>query len=180
MWESFLVDEWHQVVEAMIAAALLYAFVILSVRVSGKRSTSQMNNFDWVVTVAIGSLMASGILLQDVSLFESMAAIGTLLGLQFLLTWVILRWEAMEELVRADPRLLFHDGEFLWSAMRRERVCKQEVLSAIRANGMRDLDEVQSVILETNASLSVLPRPKEEDEPGRRALQDVHGISVDS
>ena len=178
MWESFLIDDWHQIVRAVVSAALLYAFVILSVRVSGKRSTSQMNNFDWVVTVAIGSLMASGILLKDVSLLESMIAIATLLGLQFLLTWAMLRWQPLEDLVRADPRLLFHEGEFLWEAMRRERVCKQEVLSAIRANGMRDLDEVQCVILETNASLSVLPRP--EGDGGRRALQDVHGINIES
>ena len=107
-----------------------------------------------------------------------MIAIATLLGLQFLLTWAMLRWQPLEDLVRADPRLLFHEGEFLWEAMRRERVCKQEVLSAIRANGMRDLDEVQFVILETNASLSVLPRP--EGDGGRRALQDVHGINIES
>ena len=123
MWESFLIDEWQQIVRAVVSAALLYGFVILSVRVSGKRSTSQMNNFDWVVTVAIDSLMASGILLKDVSLLESMIAIATLLGLQFLLTWLMLRWQPLEDLVRADPRLLFHEGEFLWEAMRRERVC---------------------------------------------------------
>jgi len=161
----------------LLSTIALYVLVVLFIRLSGKRSTSQMNNFDWIVTVAMGSLMATGILSETVPMTEAAAAIALLLALQWLLTKVIVHFPAVGRVVRARPALLYHEGEFQDEAMARERVSKYEILQAIRGDGYADLKEVQSVILEADASMSVLRR--DEETPEDPAVRDVENISAD-
>ena len=132
-----------------------YLLLIVFVRLSGKRSTSKMNNFDWIVTVAVGSVFASTVLLDDVSLLGGAFAMALLVALQFLLTLATSRSEAVRRAVLAPPALLFFRGEFLTQAMRRERVSHQEIVAAIRESGHADCDGC-AVVLESNADLSVL------------------------
>lgn len=155
-------DSWQGVLRVAISAPITYVAVIAMIRMSGKRSTSQMNNFDWIVTVAIGSISASGILSQDVALAESLAGIGVLLLCQYILTRSVLRNEALSQLVKPPPTLLFSHGEFLDDAMAKERVSRHEVRAAVRNHGLSDMSRAQWVILETDASFSVIPVPEEE------------------
>ena len=144
-------DAWRIV----IGTLLVYAAVIALVRLSGKRTTSQMNGFDWVVTVAAGSLMASGILPGGASAAEAVLAIAVLVALQWLVTLAVSRSAGAQRVVKATPRLLLRDGAFLREAMRAERVSAAEVRAAVRASGNTRLEDVEWVILETDASLSV-------------------------
>ncbi|MCR8826684.1 DUF421 domain-containing protein [Pseudosulfitobacter koreensis] len=172
--EHLFFDGFGDLGRTLLSALILYVAVILFIRISGKRSTSQMNNFDWVVTVAMGSLMASGILLKDITILESASAIAVLLLMQWLLTFTMVRSAMVAKVVRAEPTLLYHDDRFLTNAMRRERVSEYEVLSAVRENGVVDLANVESVILEANAALSVLE--KTDKKVQKPALQDVHSL----
>ena len=70
----------------IITAVMVYILIVLITKISGKRSTSQLNNFDWIVTVMIGSLGASTILLEDIPFVEGGSAIVVLYVLQFLVT----------------------------------------------------------------------------------------------
>lgn len=167
-------DGVPDLIRIAIATPFMYFGIIAAVRLAGKRSTSQMNNFDWVVTVAMGSIAASGILLKDITLLEAFTAISLLLGLQWVLTKLIIRFKPVERLAKAEPALLLHKGQFLSDAMRRERVSEDEVLAAIRGHGMTSVDQVQWVILETDATMSVLP--KGEDHKGYQAMEGVSGF----
>lgn len=144
-------DAW----QITLGAPLVYVAVIVLVRLSGKRTTSQMNGFDWVVTVAAGSLMASGILPGGATAAEAVMAIALLVGLQWLVTRAVSRSGAAQSLVKATPRLLLRDGAFLRDAMREERISEAEVRAAVRAAGKTRLEDIEWVILETDASLSV-------------------------
>ena len=139
----------------LVATPLLYVTVIVLVRFSGKRTTSQMNGFDWVVTVATGSLVASGILPGGSSAIESILAITLLVALQWLVTLGVSRSAAVQSAVKATPRLLLRNGEFLREAMLHERVSEAEVRAQVRASGHTRIEDVEWVILETDASLSV-------------------------
>ena len=174
MKNPFLYDSLSSILGVIISAAIIYVAVVAFVRISGKRSTAQMNNFDWLVTVAMGSLMASGILANNVSVADSVAAIGTLLGLQWLLTRAMIQWRVISRTVRAAPALLFHGTEFQPEAMRRERISRYEMLAAVRGAGYADMKQVQSVILEADGTISVLPYT--DADPENPALQDVHGL----
>ena len=156
-----------------LAVPLLYGAVIAFVRVSGKRTTSQMNGFDWVVTVANGSLLASGMLPGGASAIEAALAIAILFALQWLVTFAVSRSGAAEEAVKATPRLLLHRGEPLRDAMLAERVNLSELRAAVREAGHTRLEDVEWVILETDASLSVAVSTDTSDP--RTALVGVRG-----
>ena len=147
-----------KLVRAAGAVPLIYIVLIALIRLSGKRTTSQMNNFDWIVTVALGSLVAAaGITSSSASVLQVLLAITLLIGLQFAVTWLVLRSDTLRRWVKPRPRLLFYEGEFLCRDMRAERVSELELLAAIRASGHHELNDVGAVVLETDATLSVLP-----------------------
>jgi len=154
---SLFFDGWDNLERVLIATPVLYIAVIAFVRLTGKRSTSQMNNFDWIVTVAIGSIIASPVLLKDVSILEGLLAIGMLFGLQWVLTSLIIRSELVCTIVRASPSVLVLRGEYQRDAMKQSRVTESEIMSAIRENGYATLDDIGLVVLESDAKLSVLP-----------------------
>lgn len=172
--DPVLLDQQSDLIRVILSAPILYLAIVLLVRLSGKRATSQMNNFDWIVTVAIGSLVGSGIVLKDVTVIESAAGVATLLLLQWLLTKGVLHSVWISKLVKAAPVVLLEEGQFREKTMRRERVTKREVMSSLRENGLVDPEDAQWVILETDASMSVIPRI--ENRSKLRAVDFIEGI----
>ena len=110
---SAMFDGWEGIIKVLMAVPIMYIAVVGAIRITGKRSTSQMNNFDWIVTVAIGSLTASGIILDSVTVLEALTAIACLLAAQYILTKIVARSELVTKLVKASPALLV--GHLSWS-----------------------------------------------------------------
>jgi uncharacterized membrane protein YcaP (DUF421 family) len=158
-----------------LIGVLTYALLITVLRLSGKRTLAKMNAFDLVVTVALGSTLATILLSRDVSLTEGAAALILLVGLQFVATWLSVRWTPLRETLKSTPTLLLHDGELLKDAMRRQRVTDNEIHQAIRSQGVGDLGQVAAVVLETDGTFSVIPQQQAGD---RTALQDVDAGSA--
>lgn len=152
-------DGWIGILRTAVSGLLAYAGVVILLRVSGKRTLSKMNMFDFIVTVAMGSVLATITLSQDVALAEGLAAIATLIGGQFVVTWLSVRSARFQKLVKASPALLFHSGEWLRDSMRRERVTEAEMLAAVRRSGFEDLSDRIAIVLETDGSLTVIERP---------------------
>ena len=84
--------------------------VLLLLRVSGKRTLTKMNAFDLVVTVALGSTLATVLLTKSVALAEGLTAFVLLIFLQFVLTWLFVRSQAASRLVKSEPTLLAYQG----------------------------------------------------------------------
>ena len=84
--------------------------VLLLLRVSGKRTLTKMNAFDLVVTVALGSTLATVLLTKSVALAEGLTAFVLLIFLQFVLTWLSVRSRAVSRLVKSEPTLLVYQG----------------------------------------------------------------------
>jgi uncharacterized membrane protein YcaP (DUF421 family) len=140
----------------LIIGPLAYLLLIAILRTSGKRTLSKMNAFDFVVTVALGSTLATVVLSKDIPLVEGVLAFAVLAILQFLISWFARRMPSFEAIIKAEPRMLLRDGTFDSGAMRAERVTEEEVRSAIRASGIGDLHSVAAVVLETDGSFSVI------------------------
>ena len=149
-------DSWADLGRTVIVGALAYAGLVALLRVSGKRTLTKMNAFDLVVTVALGSTLATVLLSKDVALAEGLLAFALLAGLQWSVATLSLRSKRFEALVKSEPRLLFHEGRMLRGALKAERVTESEVLAAVRSAGQGDLAAVGAVILETDGSFSVL------------------------
>lgn len=172
MNEPIFFDDTASLVRTLISVPVVYFAIILFIRVAGKRSTSQMNNFDWVVTVAMGTLAASSMIQKSVTIADSLLAIGSLLALQWVVTKLIFHFPAVSHAIKAEPSVLVSDGELLHDTLRRERVNQDEVFAAIRENGLSSLEEVQWIILETDATISVIARTE-----NRRSTSAMKGIA---
>lgn len=144
--------------DIFIAVPITYGLIILFIRLSGKRSTSQMNNFDWIVTVTMGSVAASMILLDDVTLLEGGLAMALLLLLQYLVTTAVKAYPFAERIIKAKPVALMENGKWDEKAMKAERVTRSEVEAAVRGSGETNTDCVEKVVLETDATLSVITK----------------------
>jgi uncharacterized membrane protein YcaP (DUF421 family) len=164
-------DNWSSIGRTLVLGVLAYTALVLVLRVSGKRTLAKMNAFDFVVTVALGSTLATILLSKDVALLTGIAALALLITLQYLVAWSSVRWAFVRRLVRSEPRLLVRRGEMLEKAMSEERVARDEVYAAIRSAGVAGVHEVDALILETNGTFSVVRSAS----TGDTALQPVRG-----
>lgn len=146
------------IARVIIVGVLAYVALVLALRVTGKRTLSKLNSFDLIVTVALGSTLATVLLSKDVPLSEGITAFLVLILLQYAVTWLSVRSRRFQSWVKAEPRLLFRDGEYLPGAMRDERMTQDEVLAAMREQGHDAPDTVAAVVLETDGSLSIIKR----------------------
>ena len=161
MFDDFLEKAVYKdpavLVRVAASAVLLYAVMLVLNRLHGTRTTSKMNNFDWIVSVATGTIFGSAVVNDSVTLAQSCTAFVCLMGLQWVVTYCSSRSGRFYHFVTASPALLFHRGAFLDDRLHSERVTREEVLSAVRAAGVSDLSEVSAVVLEPDGGLSVLP-----------------------
>ncbi len=153
-----LFSSWNTIFRILIIAPLSYAALVIMLRISGKRTLSQLNAFDFVVTVAFGSTLATTILSTNIGLTDGVLALGLLIFLQLIVARYSPQLKWSKEVIKSDPRLLFQRGNFLETAMEEERVSREEILQAIRSQGMSSLDGVDFVVLETNGNLSVISK----------------------
>ena len=158
MNERIVFNGLDSLVRVVIVGTLAYVALVLLLRVSGKRTLSKMNACDLVVTVALGSTLATVILSKDVALAEGVVAFALLIGLQFGITWLSVRSVTVSHLVKSEPTLLLYQGRFLPEPMRRMRVLETEVHAAIREQGIAALTDVETVVLETDGSFAVVQR----------------------
>ena len=164
-------NSWIGLGRVVIISVCAYAALILVLRIAGKRSLGKLNAFDLVVTVAIGSTLATVLLSKDVAFAEGALAFGMLAGLQYVATKLSVHWPWFKRVVRARPRLLLEDGCYLDDALLAERVTRAEVDQTIRNHGFGRIEDVAAVVLETDGSFSVIGVRRGGDE-----LTALHGV----
>lgn len=154
--EKIFFDTWESIFRTFIITLLAYFSLLILLRVSGKRTLSKMNAFDLVVTIAIGSTLATVLLNKAVSLADGLLAFALLIGLQFLITFWAVRSKKISNWVKGTPALIVYDGEMLPKAMKKERVNEDEVYAALREHGVASIKDAKAMIVETDGSLSVI------------------------
>jgi uncharacterized membrane protein YcaP (DUF421 family) len=155
-------DNVSGLLRVMIVGTLAYGTLVVFLRVSGNRTLSKMNAFDLIVTVALGSTLATILLSDRVALAEGIVAFAVLIGLQYGVTWLWVRSSAFSDLVKATPILLFFNGQYLRDQMRHARVVESELLAAVRSQGIASLKDVQAVVLEADGSFNTIGRTSKE------------------
>jgi uncharacterized membrane protein YcaP (DUF421 family) len=162
------------ITHTLVVGTLGYFVLIFLLRISGKRTLSKWNAFDFVVTVAFGSVLASLLLSKQTALAQGSLGLALLVGLQFMLTWLSVRSSVVQHLIKGKPTLLFFKGRFQEDALLRERVTEAEIRAAVRSNGVSSLEDVAAVVLETDGTFSVI----QETEGNRSdsAMADVQGF----
>lgn len=146
-WQSILFQNWSGIFRTILVGILAYVTLIMFLRISG-------NAFDLVVTVALGSTLSAVLLQESIALAEGAVALGLLILMQFLVTFVSVRSPSFAKTVRSEPTLLAHNGEFCDEAMKRERITREEALSAVRSAGGQDIESVRYMVLESDGTIS--------------------------
>ncbi|CCG03835.1 DUF421 domain-containing protein [Blastococcus saxobsidens] len=166
-------DSFSDLVRVLLVGGAAYITVVVLLRTTGKRTLAKLNAFDLVVTVALGSTLATILLSQSVSWTEGALALALLAVLQTAVAWVTTRRPGLRAVVTARPRLVLRDGEPLHDAMRAERISLDEIRQAVRSSGTGDLSSVAAVVLESDGSLSILSAQQYGD---GSALSGVEGV----
>jgi len=151
-----LFDDWTGLGRVLLEGTVAYGALVAILRISGKRTLTKLNAFDLVVTVALGSTLATILLSKEVALAEGVLALALLVTLQAIITWLSVRSPRFQSVVKSEPTLLVREGAFLRGAMRRQRITREEIMAVIRSEGMADPSEVAALVLETDGSMSVI------------------------
>jgi uncharacterized membrane protein YcaP (DUF421 family) len=154
MFDQEIASSWTRLGLVVVSSTGMLIGVIVYVRIAGLRSLSKMSSFDFVVTVAYGSLLASTAT-SGSSLIDGLSAAAVLLVCQFLIALGRSRFR-LGHLVDNAPLLLMLDGQFIEANLRKSRVTEQDVRGRLRDANVLSRDEVRAVVLETTGDVSVL------------------------
>ncbi len=153
----FATEPLDTIVRGLALSAMAVCWVVIVVRIVGLRAFSKMTAFDFVVTVAIGSLLAGASQATSWSAFgQTTIAIASLLGVQYIVARLRKASEQFENLVQNSPVLLMRDGKIFQDALDATRVAQDDLIAKLREANVLDFSDVRAVILETTGDISVL------------------------
>ena len=145
------------ILRALALSSIAVCWIVIVVRIVGPRAFSKMTAFDFVSTVAIGSLLAGASQSTSWSGFlQATVAMASLLGVQYIVALVRRSSGRLEAIIQNTPVLLMRDGAILSAAMQATRVEKDDLIAKLREANVHDLSRVRAVVLETTGDLSVL------------------------
>lgn len=172
MDSSWIVTSFSSVIMVVVSTLGIYTALILFTRMAGVRTFSKMSSFDFAVTVAIGSLIASTILTKSPPLFQSIVAMGTLFVIQ--ITIAGFRETSMvRDIVDNKPILLMKGTQILDENMKKAKVTRNDLLGKLREANVTQFNQIKAVVMETTGDISVLHHPDEDHQLEEKLLEDV-------
>lgn len=143
--------------EIVVRTAIVYLFLVLILRVTGKREIGQMSILELIVILVISDAVQNSMVGDNTSLWGGLVAVVTLFAADLLLKWVSARSKPIRKALQGEPRLLIRDGRILQKALREEKVDIEDVRSAVRSEGIARTEDVRLAVLEVDGSISVIP-----------------------
>jgi uncharacterized membrane protein YcaP (DUF421 family) len=153
-----------QALTIAIKAVVFYAYMVLLLRISGKRTTMEMTSFDFVSTVAMATIIGSTILQGTITLIEGMVAVTALVIMQWIAGQVSARSARIRHLITSTPSLLFKDGVFIEENLAAERVSREQVMQKVRAAGHASTESVSAIVMESAGTISIVDKSKSQQE----------------
>jgi uncharacterized membrane protein YcaP (DUF421 family) len=151
--------------ETVIRVFLLYLFIIVGLRILGKREFSQMSPIELVTLMLIPDILSQSLVHDDFSLTNGIVAITTLFSLTFITSLLAHRSKRAERLIGGVPVILVQDGTLIEGAMNRERVSVDELYAQLHQNGLQMLAQVRWAILETDGRIAIVPKDDADSQP---------------
>jgi uncharacterized membrane protein YcaP (DUF421 family) len=159
---------WHFDIsweEKVVRTIVVYVFLLIGLRLAGKRELGQFNPFDLVVLLLLSNTLQNAIIGNDNSLAGGLLGAAVLLAINYAVVRFLYRHPAIERLVEGDPDVLVRDGEAIQHRMERELITRDQLEAAARRQGIDSLDRVRECRLETGGALTFIERtPTDEEE----------------
>ncbi len=150
------------VLNLVLRALAVYAFLLVALRVAGKRELAQMTSFDLILLLVISNAVQNSINAGDNSLTGGLVSAVTLVTVNWLVAWATWRWRPFEKLVEGRPVRVVTDGKVHVGALRRELLTLSELRSALRKQGVPRVGDCRRVTLEPDGTLSVVRKDVEQ------------------
>ncbi len=151
-------------VDKILRAAFVYFFLLIAMRLTGKRQLGQMSSFDFIVLLMIGNIVQNAMIGNDNSITGGFIGAATILGLNYGIARLTTANKRFERLVEGAPTLLVHNGKVLEEHLRREMITRDELMAALRRQGILAIDEVRVALLEETGAITAVK--KERPAPG--------------
>lgn len=161
-----LVDVTSGPLQVIVRTAIVYLFLVLILRLSGKREVGQMTILELIVILLISDAVQNAMVGADTTLLGGGVAVLTLLGLDYGLSVLTGRSRRLGRAIEGEPRLLVRNGRLLPRALREEKIEPEKVRAAVRAQGLARVEDVRLAVLETDGSISVVPMSQAGDGGG--------------
>jgi uncharacterized membrane protein YcaP (DUF421 family) len=147
--------------ESVLRGAAIYLFLLLIMRISGKRSFAEITTFDFVLLLVIGETTQQALLGEDFSLTNAFVVIATLVGIDIGLSLWKQRSKPFAHLLEGRPLVLVADGQVLKDRMDEVRVDVDDILAAGRElQGLERLDQIKYAVLERHGGISIIPKER--------------------
>jgi uncharacterized membrane protein YcaP (DUF421 family) len=143
--------------EFILRGIIIYVFLIVILRATGKRQIGQMSPFDLVLLLVLSNAVQNSMNGGDNSIAAGMILAVTLVAINWITGRLTFSSKRAERLVEGTPQVLIHDGKIYEKALSEAQLTRHELMAAIRDEGYSDLMEVRAVILENDGSISVIP-----------------------
>src|SRR5262249_42568602 len=144
--------------ELILRSAIVYAFLLVLLRLTGKRQVGQLAPFDLVLLLVLSNAVQNSMNGGDNSLIGGVISATTLVGLNLVVGYATFRSKKMEAFIEGRPQVLIHNGKLFEAVMKKASLTHHELNAALRQSGCECIEDVHSAILENNGAISVVPR----------------------
>lgn len=144
--------------DSVLRIAFIYFFLMIALRVMGKREMSEMSPFELVTLLMVPEIFSTALAREDYSMTHATVGVATLFTLVFITSLLTFRFKRIEKLVDGEPTILVSDGKPIERNLKRERVTTDEVASEIHKAGLHDMKQVRWAILEPDGKIAIIPR----------------------
>lgn len=146
----------------VIRAVVVYVFLVILLRISGKRQVGQLSPFDLVLLLVLSNAVQNAINAGDNTITGGIISASTLVGLNYVVGWLTFRFKKIEGIVEGRPVVLIHHGQIIHAAMKEVMMTVHELNNALRAEGVTSPEEVLVAVLENSGKITVIPIPPHE------------------
>jgi len=155
MWDN-LFSLNHSPFEFVIRASSVFILILLLLRLAGKRQMGQMSPTEFIAILLISNAVQNSMNGGDNSLLGGIILAATLIFLSWLVSELTYRSKLMSRIFEGTPRLIVHRGQLVRDSLRQERMTEAELRSLLRKQGFHSFNEIQSAVLESDGTLSVI------------------------
>ena len=158
------------VIEKILRPIVVYAFLVISLRLSGKRELVQLNPFDLVVLLTLSNTVQNAIIGEDNSVSGGIISATSLLVVNYLVVRFLYNHSKLDQLVEGKADVLIDNGTVRTENLKRELITMQQLSAAARKQGFDDLSEVQQCVLEPGGTLTFIARKPDTEDVRHREL----------
>ena len=156
-WERFLMNElpFNFLLEVIVRSTIMFVFLLIALRVTGKRGVRQLSVFETVIIIALGSAAGDPMFYEDVGIIPALVVFTTIIVLYRFVTWLTGKNTWFEKLIEGKTVCLIHEGRFSIGAFKKETLAQDEFFSELRVKSIEHLGQVRSAYLEPSGEVSV-------------------------